>query len=107
MIMVSRVLLDVDEQGEVRAVYGLVMTFREAMGLEVALEVEMAHWLNLVELMAGDVDTRNMDVGHYKNALDQLQQLMAEPNAPQCYSSLLQHLTFEVVLKLLKKCRTA
>jgi hypothetical protein len=94
MIMVSRVLLDVGEVGEVRGVYGLVMTFRDAMGLEVGLEVEMAHWLNLVELMAGDVDARNMDVGHYKNALDQLHHLMGEPNAPQCYSSLLQHITF-------------
>lgn len=50
--MVSRVLLDLEQFAEVRGVYGQVMTFRDVMGIGLALEVEMAHWLNLVELMA-------------------------------------------------------
>jgi len=37
-----------------------VVTFREGVGLRLSVEVEMAHWLNLVELMAGDIDTRDM-----------------------------------------------
>jgi hypothetical protein len=50
MVMISRVLLDVERVGEVRSIYGLVKTFREAAGEVLNTETEVAHWLNVIEL---------------------------------------------------------
>lgn len=48
MVMLSRVLLDLGRSSEVRQIYALVMTFREAVGDVLSKDAELAHWLNIV-----------------------------------------------------------
>jgi hypothetical protein len=48
MVMVSRVLLDLNRSAEVRPVYALAVTFREAVGVVLPDDCELAHWLNVL-----------------------------------------------------------
>lgn len=48
MVLVSRVLLDLNQSAEVKTVYPLVVTFREAVGPVLAVESELAHLLNVL-----------------------------------------------------------
>lgn len=85
MVMVSRVLLDLSQSAEVRQVYPLVVTFREAMGEVLPREVELAHWLNLLELYELDVDSRSIDLTEYRRAMHQIESLCSKAPPPQGY----------------------
>lgn len=72
MVMVSRVLLDLNHSTEVRPIYSLVVTFREAVGPVLSGDSQLAHLLNILELYELDVDSRKIDIIEYKKTLESL-----------------------------------
>ena len=62
MVMISRVLMDIDRVADVRSIYGMVKTFREAAGDILSPETELAHWLNVLELENVNIDAKKIDL---------------------------------------------
>ena len=90
MVLISRVLIDVGRIMEVRPVYKMVVTFHGAIGKRALPgDSEIAHWINMLELMCLEGENREIDVEYLIDIVKQLNFLFQrEKNAPHGYQEL-------------------